>query len=65
MNVTITEIPFKVKEKKISLEEFLERYASFLQDKENVKTVEHDIDDDNRKRYSLEAIRRKYVHSGI
>lgn len=63
MNVTITEIPFKVEEKSISLNEFLKRYISFVQNDENIKTVQNDIDNDDGKRYSLEEMRKNYVHS--
>jgi hypothetical protein len=65
MNVTITEIPFKVEEKTISLNEFLKRYISFVQDDKNIETVKHDIEKDDGKRYSLKDVRKNYAHSGV
>ncbi|MEI7562791.1 MAG: hypothetical protein WCJ39_03635 [bacterium] len=61
MNVTVTDVPFAVKEKQISLNEILKRYVSFVQDNNNIKTVEKDITQDDGKRYSLQEIRNQYA----
>jgi len=65
MNVIVTDIPFKVQKKSLSLTEFLQKYVSFAQDKENIKIVEKDIKKDDGKRYSLEEIRKSYVQAWI
>jgi len=61
MNVTITDIPFKIQKKSIPLKEFLQKYVSFLQDEENLKKVEKDLKKNDKKRYSLKDVRKLYV----
>ncbi len=63
MNITITDIPFKTQKKTLSLTEFLSKYISFIQDKENIKKIEKDLKKDDGKRYSLDEIRKMYVQT--
>ena len=65
MNVTITDIPFKTQKKSLSLTEFLSKYISFVQDKENIKKIEKDVKNDDGKRYSLDEIRKMYVQTWV
>jgi hypothetical protein len=65
MNVTITDIPFKTDKKTLSLTEFLSKYISFVQDKENLKQIEDDLKNDDKKSYSLDEIRKMYAQDSV
>lgn len=64
MNLIVTDIPFAVEEKTLSLIEILERYLVFLQDRENLQEIKED-QEKKEKTYSLEDIRKLYVWTKI
>jgi len=60
MTVVVTDIPFDLQKKRISLTELLSSYVSFVQDQQNCTTVAKDVKHDDGKRYSLDDIRKLY-----
>ena len=61
MNVVVEGVPFTVDKKVISFDELSSKYLEYLQNKENIATVNNDIKKDDWKRYSLSDIRKIYV----
>ena len=60
MSITVTDIPFPVEEKTMSLSQILEKYLTFLQDQENLREIEK-IKGKKEENFSLEEIKKLYV----
>ncbi len=61
MTVMVEWIPFIVNKKIISFDELSNRYLEYLQDKENIETVDEDMKSDDWIRYSLSDIKKIYA----
>jgi len=61
MSIIVEWIPFELNQKVISFNDFFLKSIDYLQDQDDMKTIEYDMENDDWIRYSLSDIRKLYA----